>query len=206
MNGSGRFRTRVTDRPLTHTTYSVLIELSDERGKRPSVRLSSFDSDGVPCTPESPLPIRQFARLRSHSDANPKGDELQRLGLKHNAQNGITAKGAARDANKQEKERRKNERKQESKAAKTLSAILFAFIVTWTPYNLIVCWEAFFPHTIPDVLFTISYCLCYINSTINPLCYALCNVRFRATYIRILKCRWQSDRSAGIAQQAFIRR
>lgn len=34
-----------------------------------------------------------------------------------------------------EKDRRKNERKQESKAAKTLSAILFAFIITWTPYN-----------------------------------------------------------------------
>ncbi|VDO37198.1 unnamed protein product, partial [Onchocerca flexuosa] len=36
---------------------------------------------------------------------------------------------------KSEKERRKNERKQESKAAKTLSAILLAFIITWTPYN-----------------------------------------------------------------------
>ncbi|EPB78635.1 7 transmembrane receptor [Ancylostoma ceylanicum] len=36
---------------------------------------------------------------------------------------------------KSEKERKKNERKQESKAAKTLSAILAAFIVTWTPYN-----------------------------------------------------------------------
>lgn len=36
---------------------------------------------------------------------------------------------------KSEKERRKNERKQESKAAKILSAILLAFIITWTPYN-----------------------------------------------------------------------
>lgn len=36
---------------------------------------------------------------------------------------------------KSEKERRKNERKQESKAAKTLSAILLAFIITWTPYG-----------------------------------------------------------------------
>ncbi|KHJ86783.1 hypothetical protein OESDEN_13456, partial [Oesophagostomum dentatum] len=79
---------------------------------------------------------------------------------------------------KSEKERKKNERKQESKAAKTLSAILAAFIVTWTPYNVIVCYEAFFPHTLPDYLFTGSYFLCYINSTINPLCYALCNARF----------------------------
>uniref|UniRef100_A0A915CND6 G-protein coupled receptors family 1 profile domain-containing protein n=1 Tax=Ditylenchus dipsaci TaxID=166011 RepID=A0A915CND6_9BILA len=96
---------------------------------------------------------------------------------------------------KSEKERRKNERKQEGKAAKTLSAILIAFIVTWTPYNVIVCWEAFFPNSIPDVLFTISYCLCYVNSTINPLCYALCNARFRMTYMRILRCKnWKSQR------------
>lgn len=81
---------------------------------------------------------------------------------------------------KSEKERRKNERRQETKAAKTLSAILFAFIVTWTPYNgilsdeksliyaalVFVCWSAFFPGSIPDILFTISYCLCYVNSTV----------------------------------------
>lgn len=51
--------------------------------------------------------------------------------------NGRASKALAKDESgrKSEKERRKNERKQESKAAKTLSAILFAFIATWTPYN-----------------------------------------------------------------------
>uniref|UniRef100_A0A183C1N7 G_PROTEIN_RECEP_F1_2 domain-containing protein n=1 Tax=Globodera pallida TaxID=36090 RepID=A0A183C1N7_GLOPA len=57
-----------------------------------------------------------------------------------------------------EKERRRNERKQEGKAAKTLSAILFAFIITWTPYNVIVCLEAFYPNSVPNYLFTLSYC------------------------------------------------
>ncbi|KAI1727147.1 7 transmembrane receptor (rhodopsin family) domain-containing protein [Ditylenchus destructor] len=108
---------------------------------------------------------------------------------------------------KSEKERRKNERKQESKAAKTLSAILFAFIVTWTPYNVIVCWEAFFPNSIPDVLFTFSYCLCYVNSTINPLCYALCNARFRMTYMRILRCKnWKPGHKASLYRHAYLRR
>lgn len=43
--------------------------------------------------------------------------------------------GGGSGERKSEKERKKNERRQESKAAKTLSAILFAFILTWTPYN-----------------------------------------------------------------------
>lgn len=34
----------------------------------------------------------------------------------------------------------------------------------------------------------LSYYLCYINSTLNPVCYALCNHNFRRTYKRILTC------------------
>ena len=83
--------------------------------------------------------------------------------------------------------------KSEKKAAKTLSAILLTFIITWTPYNVLVLIKTLSPsdsELISDSLWYFSYYLCYINSTINPLCYALCNVNFRNTYLRILKCQW----------------
>lgn len=90
-----------------------------------------------------------------------------------------------------------SEKKQDRKAAKTLSAILLAFIVTWTPYSVLVVINAFLgkesaDRFIPSYLWDFSYYLCYINSTINPVLYALCNAAFRRTYIRILTCRWGS--------------
>ena len=112
--------------------------------------------------------------------------------------------------------------KAEKKAAKTLSAILLTFIITWTPYNVLVLIKTLSDNSvagagslsmngtiasnatslmqdaaaasssplIPESLYSFAYYLCYINSTINPFCYALCNVNFRNTYLRILRCQW----------------
>lgn len=92
------------------------------------------------------------------------------------------------------KKRKQQERKQEKKAAKTLSAILLAFIVTWTPYSVLVLIKTTSSgdDRIPTGLWNFAYSLCYINSTVNPLCYALCNANFRRTYMRILSCKWRN--------------
>ena len=79
------------------------------------------------------------------------------------------AKLALRVVNKvktQRVRRKRQERRQDRKAAKTLSAILFAFIVTWTPYNIFAIVEAYCEGCINPTLYAFGkYTITSITQT-----------------------------------------
>ena len=78
------------------------------------------------------------------------------------------------------------------KALRTITFILGAFVLCWTPYHVVVLWDAFCPKEEGKVcvnghFYEFSYWLCYMNSPINPFCYALSNQQFKKAFIKIMR-------------------
>lgn len=74
----------------------------------------------------------------------------------------------------------------ERKAARQLGVIMCAFIACWLPYFIVFLVVAVCPDCINGTLSKITLWLGYINSTLNPVLYPLCNANFRHAFGRIM--------------------
>ncbi|KFO80650.1 Histamine H1 receptor, partial [Cuculus canorus] len=74
----------------------------------------------------------------------------------------------------------------ERKAAKQLGVIMAAFMLCWIPYFVLFMVMAFEGPEQFSKLHMFTIWLGYVNSTLNPFLYPLCNQNFKKTFKRIL--------------------
>ena len=74
----------------------------------------------------------------------------------------------------------------QKKLTKILVLTFVAFLISWIPYFVVSVWAPFCKDCIPDYAWDCCYMMCYINSTINPLCYALGSKEFKRTFKKLL--------------------
>ena len=200
--------TKIIPKPLANRNLSVgVVGVGGGVGSGPAASgVEASASASASAAGGGALPTVSASVASFNSDGTVTDPPRRTLNHIYTARAAEAAALAAKKAAK--KPKKKNaEKKQERKAAKTLSAILLAFIITWTPYNVIVLIKSLADcgdddKCLPSALWNFAYYLCYINSTVNPVCYALCNASFRRTYVRILTCKWHS-RTKTAVQRGF---
>ena len=76
--------------------------------------------------------------------------------------------------------------KQQLSAAKTLGTIMTFLLLCWLPFSTLWPLRVFCTSCVSQKAYDISIWINYINSSINPIIYCLCNPNFKRAFQRIL--------------------
>ncbi|NWT89865.1 HRH1 protein, partial [Lanius ludovicianus] len=128
----------------------------------------------------------EVAPHAEHSKSSPKGsccpqgrtERRDSRGLTFLRKTWHTLQGHSRSAHRHGN--------RERKAAKQLGVIMAAFMLCWIPYFVLFMVITFHDHEQLSELHMVTIWLGYVNSTLNPFLYPLCNHNFKKTFKKIL--------------------
>ena len=144
------------------------------------------------CPPPSPQPPRQSCRSASELAKSAPRDDVPRL-ARWLRRRRADASGSRRRG------KPSSALKKEIKAARQLGVIMGAFTVCFLPYFVCFTVVALCPDCVDTLLMTTVTWIGYLNSTLNPFLYPLCNAAFRRKFRRMLGCMWAPLRARNTA-------
>ncbi|XP_072025485.1 histamine H1 receptor-like [Amphiura filiformis] len=123
-------------------------------------------------------------RGHGHVRLSPHGTAANKFSL-NRFRTSIKRQGHGR-ASETLKRIRKMSITKEKKAAKQLGIIVGCFVSCWLPYFIVFLIVAFCEKCVHPEVYNALIWLGYINSTLNPFIYPMCNTNFRKAFKRIL--------------------
>ena len=133
--------------------------------------------------------LEKSSNDKEKTEADDFEDMEDESSVKNSTKNGKDGAILKKIGKKIRLRRKKDKQKTENRAKKalrTISFILGAFVTCWTPYHIIAIVASFCPGCVNIHLYMVSYFLCYLNSPVNPFCYAAANQQFKNAFKRIM--------------------
>ncbi|XP_064596148.1 muscarinic acetylcholine receptor M3-like [Liolophura sinensis] len=80
----------------------------------------------------------------------------------------------------------------ERKVFVTLTYIIVGYVMCWLPFHIVFDVSSIAPEKVPNTVYTITFWMTYLNSTINPFLYNFSSKEFRQAFKKILSCAWRT--------------